>query len=269
MPALRDLQRLFWSALVRPHDQVARAGFDPNLVGCVVAHGALDAAGRIDVYARMYCARLIEALADDFPRVLAAVGTEQFDTLAHDYVERHPSRHPSIRFVGEDFAAFLANRGGGCHTPPWLPDLARLEWARRDVFDDADVRPLTRADLAALPPDRWAPLPLRLVPALRILAMRWPMHELWAADAPAAAEWAEERTMLRVWRQEWAVYQTPLDDAEHGALARVRTGCTFGELCEHVAPERPPAEAAELAGALLLRWLEDGVLAADPPSIAN
>jgi hypothetical protein len=263
MSALRDLQRLFWSALVRPHAVVERDGFDPALVRRVVGHAALDASGRIDVYARMYCARLIDALGEDYPRVRAVVGAEHFDALTHAYLEARPSRHPSIRFVGENLGAFLAARGGTGQEPPWLADLARLEWARLDVFDEADVRPLARGDVAALPPDAWASLPLRLVPAVRLLDVRWPVHEIWAATDPAAVTPAEVPLRLRVWRQGWTVYQTPLDVLEHAALERVRDGCTFGALCEDVAPDRPPEEAASLAGALLLRWLEDEVLAAD------
>jgi len=57
-----------------------------------------------------------------------------------------------------------------------------------------------------------------------------------------------------VWREGFLVYQSPMDPAEEAALERVVAGEPFATICEAVDDPRD-------AAALLLRWLEDGILA--------
>jgi len=123
---------------------------------------------------------------------------------------------------------------------------------------------LTTDDLRRLAPDAWAALPLRLVPAVTLLQLAWPAHEVWAAaDMPAPETWQPRATALRVWRgDEYRVYQTSMGAAERTAIAPVRAGATFGDVCAAVAAVVGAERAAEEAGALLLRWVADGILAA-------
>ncbi len=78
----------------------------------------------------------------------------------------------------------------------------------------------------------------------------WPVHRLWA-DAAALVP---ARTALRIWREGFFVYQTAMDPAEEAALDRLVAGEPFAAVCEGF---DAPAEAA----ALLLRWIEDGIIA--------
>ena len=77
------------------------------------------------------------------------------------YVTDAPSRHPSLRFVGGASPPGLPRAPRrGAH--PALADLARLEWARADVFDAADQATLTLDTVRDWPPDRFGEMPLRL-----------------------------------------------------------------------------------------------------------
>jgi hypothetical protein len=64
-----------------------------------------------------------------------------------------------------------------------------------------------------------------------------------------------------VWRQDDKVYQAPMDAVERTALAHVQAGDAFAGLCYGLTAVVAPEAAAEIAGALVLRWLADGVLA--------
>jgi len=238
-PALRDVQRAFWHAL---------AGEEPSaaLTAVVAPSPSLAPAERVGIYAGMYVARIVEALAEDFPKVAATLGPEAFADVVRAYVARHPSSAPSIRHLGAAFPAFVADR-----EPGWLGDLARLEWTRLDVFDAPDATPVTRADLERMPAEAWPALRFALVPACARLVTGWPVHRLWSDGPPALAP---ERTALRVWRDGFLVYQSPMDAAEEAALERVAAGESFAAVCEAVDDPRD-------AAALLLRWLEDGIVA--------
>ena len=209
MLSLRELQRRFLAALaVDVGDVDAAAPSDPLLLQAVNGSGRLDAAERLGIYAGMYRTRLLDALREDFPRTLAVVGQERFTALAWRYVRRFPSTTPSIRHLGERFAHSL---GGEPTVPAFVPDLARLEWARVEVFDAADVAPLALADLQSLPADAWPALRLALIPACLVVESEWPVHRIWAAGEATLADWAPEATTVRVWREGWSV--------SHAALA--------------------------------------------------
>ena len=248
-PALRDVQARFWRAL---HAGQANA----DLTGVIAPSSTLDPSERVAIYQTMYFWRLHEVLREDFPKLHEALGDE-FETLARDYLAAHPSENPSVRHLGTRLPGFLATHAIGV-ARPWLADLARLERARVDAFDAPDATPVVATDLRAIPPDDWADLRLEVIPALDVVESAWPVHEVWTA--PASEPEARAAT-VRVWRHDFTVFHTAIDPLERAAFAAVRNGRAFEEVCEvvaeHVDPETAPAEA----GALLARWIEDGLVA--------
>jgi len=312
MPSLRELQVAFFAALESGTAGATRVGDDLRAVvasgtGRDVAgrtehrRGALDADGKIGVYVQMYWMRIVDVLREDFPRTATLVGDDRFRTLARDYLAATPSRHPSLRHVGAGFADFVAARLPAA-APAFLADLARLERARVDVFDAPDADVLTIADVRRVAIENWGDLRLRPIPALRVLELAWPVHTVWPDDATVTTL-APAATTLRVWRDEYRVFQAPMDASECGALAlllrgatndgqdgtggaltdgpvqdgaegnvatppatspdaTLATGARFAEICAVVAAAVPPEEAATQAAALLLRWIEDRLLAA-------
>jgi hypothetical protein len=247
-PALRDVQASFWRSL---HTGEA----DQALVRVVLPSASLEPAARVDVYQQMYFWRLYEVLREDFPKTHEALG-EDFEALVRGYLVRHPSEHPSVRHLGARLADFLETDSAG-RERPWLADLARLERARVDAFDAPDAVPIRASDLAAVPPEAWADLRFEMIPALDVLRSRWPIHDVWAAplDSPA-----EHRAVLRIWRQDFTVFHAALDEVEDAAFTAARRGEPFGVVCEVVAEHVDPESAATEAGALLVRWIEDGLV---------
>lgn len=267
MLPLRELQvRLLAAIAAGPAGDGPPPGAgDPVLLGALRGPRDLDPAAGVAIYAGMSRARLLDVLREDFPRVLAVVGDEAFADLAERYLARHPSTHPSVRHLGRRLAAFVASEAA---PPPFLGDLARLEWARVEAFDAPDAEPLRLADLRAVAPEAWPGLRLRPVPSCAVVRCAWPAHEVWAAagePGEAPIRCAPARTALRVWREGFAVSHAAMGAVEQRAFAALRRGEPFAGICEAAAGAGDPAEAALEVGALLARWTEDGVLAAPAP----
>lgn len=243
-PSLRELQRAFWRSIAR--EPGAAPVPDRVLLETVPPTPTLAPAERVHIYTGMYLWRIVDALREDFPKLASVVGADGFADLVRDYVAVHPSTEPSIRHLGRALPDFLAAR-----EPAYLTDLARLEWTRLEVFDAPDATPLTAADLRRVGAEDWPGLRFALVPACARLVTRWPVHQLWA---DGEARLAPARTALRVWREGFLVYHTAMDAAEEAALDRLAAGESFAAVCESF---DDPAEA----GALLLRWVEDGIIA--------
>src|SRR6266850_3934799 len=166
MLSLRELQTSFFHSIARvPGGRNASCA--PSLVQVVQGRGRLGPKERIAIYTQMYYARLLEVLREDFPRVAAILGCERFTEVVGVYLACHPSTHPSLRHLGRHFAVFLDTRPEVVSLP-FLSDLARLEWARGEVFDAPDAEPLRLEHLHGFSPDEWPALRFQLIPAFQV-----------------------------------------------------------------------------------------------------
>lgn len=234
----------------------------------------LGSSRHLGVYADAYGARLHDVLAGDYPKLRAAVGDEAFRQLAAAYLRAHPPTSFTVRDAGAALAVFAAVHPGA---PPWAADLAALERARVEVFDAADAESASRAAVAALGPERFAELPLALVPASAIVPLAWAVDELWStledgeelagegragvAAAPRAC--APGSRAVLVWRHELRVLHRTLDPDEIELAQRVAAGACASELAERLTAGGAPDPGARLTE-LLVRWLDSGALRAPP-----
>jgi len=274
---LHDVQMLIWRLITAPEGVAPGAAAlrregalsDPTLRSLLRPSASQSAVERLDVYADMYFYRLRDCLAEDYPNLARWLGPQRFHNLVTDYLLAHPSRHPSLRELGRALPAFLAS------TPPGeafarASGLATLEWARVDVFDEADAAPLGRDALLARAGADPEGCRVALVPALRLLRLEGGVLALWRAledghEAPAAGP-APPATAC-VWRRDFAVLHRSVDADEARCLGALeRRPRSLAELGERVLAARDDGLDARLAGqrlgALLDRWTADGLLRA-------
>ncbi len=242
------------------------------LASIVKSDARLAAEDRLDVYANAYFYRIHDVLAEDFPSLVALFGEDGFHDLVTSYLAVFPSRHPSLRHIGGRLAEFVDEHPAGesfRQRFAFAGDLARYEAATEDVFDAADATPATRDDLAAVAPEDWAGLPLRLVPSVRILRLGWPVHEVRHAvrdgqPIPTLGD-APVPLALCLWREDERVVSREVAPDECSALEAASRGVSFGALCEQIANDRGENEAPLQAAGWLAGWIDAGlVLALEP-----
>ena len=141
-----------------------------------------DVVRRFDVYRNNVIVSLIDALGDTFPVVKQLVGDEFFTAMAAAYVRAYPPSSPVLTRYGAGFAGWLASFKA-TQNLPYLPGMARLEFARVQACHAADAEPLPaaviarRCDSAALLPASC----LRLHPSLQVIRANHDVHSLWNA----------------------------------------------------------------------------------------
>ena len=222
---------------------------------CFVSTPALSAEARLDIYANMFVWRQIDALREDFPKLAQLLGDEGFYTTAESYLRAYPSTHPSLAQLGSHFASFLAESPG---PRPDLADLAAVEWARCEVFEEAHVLVATPALVSEPEP---AQVVLRTVPALRLLSLRHDVPSLWK-DLEGGKEGPPPRpqpSAVAVWRKEFGVFHVRIAPEEAVALKRAMSSATLGEICEAFAEREDAVQAALSAVA---SWFAEGWIAA-------
>ena len=291
--SLRDVQETL-ADWIRAPEGVARALLDQDqnvsdspsgssrrrLEDLIRGNPALDAVGRLEIYANAYFHRILGVLSDDYPALRSALGEDLFQDLVTSYLLVEPSRHASLRYVGlrlPDFVSAHEAAGGIRGRADWAGDLAAFEWMRAEVFDASDHPVQTREALSALGPEEWVSLPLRLGPWVIVRSFDHPVDLLWreairneSDDSPfplsesptsrTSSATPDSTTRMIVWRRQEEVLHRRLDDLEDDALAHVQLGVDFAELCEWTATRVGESEAPNRAAGWLEQWLADGLL---------
>lgn len=253
--ALGPTQQLVAGLVLGPQPDHVPAALD--------APGPLPALRGLEIYHNAYRSRLVEVLADHYAKTLLYTGSDTFDELARDYVERHAPQGHHLGRYGDQFAAHLAQ---AYPSYPALHELAELEWALRAVFDAADQPAWDLARVQRMGADTCLTQWPVLHPTVRFLTQRTNAIAIWKAiaddvDVPEA-QLRDQPTTVIVWRWGLQPHFSGLDADEAEFLQAL------------AAPERSIADVAETQmtnqrlsdpaklGQWLHRWWEQELLRA-------
>ncbi len=133
---------------------------------------------RFDVYRNNVVHSLSEALASAYPVVQKLVGEDFFKAMANVFVRQFPPTTPLMFQFAPEFPVFLETFPPVGHLP-YLPDIARLERARRQSYNAADATPVDGAVLANAPVDQLTGARLGLHPSMRVVISKYPVMAIW------------------------------------------------------------------------------------------
>lgn len=233
----------------------ALLGEDPGQFAAHLAGDPATALARLAVYRRAIAANRNGALLSAYPVVARIVGDAFFAEAAQQYSGAVPPDGGDLNRHGAAFADFLAVYPHAAALP-WLPDVARLEWAGHEALLAADAPAFDFASLAAVPEVDQVQLSFTLHPSVRLERSAWPVLAIWEANQPDR-DGTPDRDAgddhVLVWREGDRVRMALLSPAEAGIVAGLADGRPLGELAG-------PGNAEDFA-AMLARLAEHGMLA--------
>jgi hypothetical protein len=251
-----------WQLAVEAYLLGAQPEPDAALQASLLGSPTLSVNQGLQIYHHAYRARLLGVMREDFPAVHYWLGDDEFAALVQAYLAAYPSRHFSLRWLGERFAEFIQQRFAPEHGAP-LVELAQLEWAFTLAFDALPGTPLSLEHMASLPAAEWPGLQVQLLPCVQRLPLHCNSVALWQAakaegEFPPSARLAEP-TLCLFWRHQLVChYRSFASDEANALLGMCDAGWSFAELCEQLAEhgELAPAKAA----GWLKQWLSEGLL---------
>ncbi len=289
---LADLQRQMAAAILQPltADEQMRPNFvDGRAMTDVAAsfiapNSRLTPFERLEIYNQQYWFRVKDALAEDYRALRRILGGAAFEALSIEYLQDHPSRSFSLRNLGSKLVDWLiAHPEAAGRRHRLAIDVARIEWAFVEAFDNAEREPLTAEQIATLDGNSR----LALQPHLRLIALEHPADDLVIdlndrekqqpseagreADDGAEvippekfARLARKPTFVAAHRVNNSVYYLRLKREEFLTLAALDQGLTLGEALQagfdrsRSALARRPA----MVGAWFAHWAELGWICA-------
>jgi hypothetical protein len=145
----------------RPTKKIAESFIKPN--------DRLTSFERLEIYNRQYWFRVRNCFYEDYLGLRAILGDKKFERLADAYLAKFPSQSYTLRNLGSRLVKFLeANPKLTSPHSQLALDMARLEWAHTEAFDNEAKPPLKTGDLAGLDA---AKIRLKLQPHLTLLKL--------------------------------------------------------------------------------------------------
>ena len=267
-PELERLQRWMQEVVVHP-GSVEEAIASPaaereipagRLAEVVLPSETMTPSERVGVYHGMYLMRMEEALETDYPVIRYHLGDVAFSHLVEAYVGRYPSRSYTLNRLGDHLPQFFLDQ------PNWpqakfLHDLARLELAMTEVFDEEESPVLSAEELESVPPDAWENARLRPIAAFRLLGFRYsviPHLIAYYEDRPSPSP-RRRASWVALYRRDYSVLRLELSRAEHDLLESLAGGTPLGEALAVAAQSQKSSRQRAQIFKWFRTWIAEGI----------
>jgi len=179
--SLHDLQHAFVQAVLWEDA--------PEIDACILGEG-ITPARRLQIYRNNAREGFTAALRATYPIIERLGGEDWFRQIAWGYQRSYPSASGDLQNVGKRFPMFLESELRA--TPyAYFIDVARLEWAYQEVLIAVDGTALDFTRLQSVPESQHAELRFTVNPAVRWIASRFPILEIWKANRDVEGDVAD------------------------------------------------------------------------------
>ena len=188
---------------------------------------------------------------------------DAFDAIADRYAEQYPSPHTSLRWFGDQFAAFLTESADA--NAPALSAMALFERALLDAFDAPGAPQLESSSFEAFAQSGRIANSLRLHPSVRLLSPGWNVVHQWhcAKNAKPLSAWQSEDGHWALWRdRDRRTSFRSVSPVELSLLQATQRGESIPAMCEALSTQIPPQNVPRVVASTLKAWLSDGLVCA-------
>lgn len=232
MPSLSETQAAFRAAVT------GRA----SIALLAKLRAPADLAQRLDIYRRHHRESFRRHLRGRYPTLEWLLGTDRLIALADATLRQHPPMAPSLAEYGHELIAVLQSEAHDL--PPYIIDVARLDWRLGCLSVAIDAPPLGIGALTAVDPASLASLSFTLQPGLAYVASPWPVDDLvhlrHQASAPEQLAFAPQQVCLELRGARGRYALRRLEPGAFTLRARLAAGATLA----HAAAQAMDAQAS-------------------------
>lgn len=209
---------------------------------------------RLAIHRANVTASSAKALGAAYPVIRQVVGAAFFDGLARAYQHVVPSTSGDLFDYGAGFAGFVADFP---HTRslPYLPDLARLEWAVHRAYGAEDAQAWDGHTLAQVAPAEQLAIRFVWAAGTTIVDSRFPIVRIWRIHQPDfegefSVDWSARENAL-VARDGLRVEVSALDEGSAAFITHSVAEAALGACVEKALAVDPGFDLGPLLGRLV------------------
>lgn len=159
------------------------------------------AADRLSIYRNNTLLGLTDILVGTYPVIHKLVGASYFKTMSRHYIEENPQPAGNRHSFGAELASFL-DRYEPALSLPYLPDIAKIEWAYFQALLADDAEAINAQQLGQTIAAH-ADCSLSLHPSAQLITQRHNALEIWQAqqqESSGTVRLEHKLHQLLVWR---------------------------------------------------------------------
>lgn len=217
MHSLANVQEHFVQSLLNDTEIVAYSHINEN---------KLNAKQCLQIYRNNILSSLLRRLQNIYPTVQKIVGEDYFKFLIKNY--HHTKLNNFYRFLAE----FVP-----LQKLPYLPDIARVEWAQYESFIARDYKPLELEKLKNIIENNYATLKAKLNPAAQLFSSQFPILEIFRLAQEkyikkhVFIDLSTSADKLLVCRKNYEVYIEKLSAGEFVLLSAIKNNLSLKKSC--------------------------------------
>lgn len=215
---LNETQNLF-------RKNILNAQNDPTLIQEFKPAGKLSMKQAFQIYHRIYEARLTEVLLGHFPAVRWVLGKDLFNNICRKYVDTQASVEYNLHNYGNTFPEFL-KEDHGSKVIPFIYDLARLEWAMKELQDKPSPYPLSGKHFEELLHSE--DFKVQFIDAMEVFESPYAVYDIWDQRTSSAYQfedinWNHPESLL-LYKSQKKISINRIDVIEAEILNELREG---------------------------------------------
>ena len=250
----------------RPTKKIAESFIKPN--------DRLTSFERLEIYNRQYWFRIRDCFYQDYLGLRSVLGDKKFEKLMDAYLAKYPSQSYTLRNLGSRLVKFLREEPRRTAPKNKLAlDLARLEWAHIEAFDNAAVPALKAGDLAGVDASR---IRLKLQPHLTLLKLENEVDDFLItlkknsglrSEASNAMEQDQHHQKMRaaprlkprvnflaIHRYQEGIYYKQLERGQFVLLSALQQGANLEAACAKLVGLKIPGDLGATVGEWFANW---------------
>ena len=238
---LSDMQALFTKTMLDHPDAVAKPD---QMLATLFTSKESNLPERLKIYRNNIVSNLTDALLATYPLIGKLTGKDFTTGLLRSYALKNPPHEACLARYGAGLDEFIKT-----FTPaqslPYLPDVARLEWAINEAYYADDDKALTLQDLQSLPVENMSDLHLQPRSSVRLLEFRWPLEAIRTfclnhdEGSDATLDLNQGGCQLMVFRSGLSAEVVSLEPAAYDFLQALAGQKTLGEALENTLKSFP------------------------------
>lgn len=202
----------------------------------------LNVSDGLSIYAANMTDGLMEILGETYVSVKKLVGDDFFKHMAKDFIAQNLPDNGNMNLYGPSFPKFIETYKPALSLP-YLPDIARFEWAWNDSYFAIDDADLDISQLSNLTPEDYQQIGIIFKASVHFLVSDYPVDLIWqfcnSDGRDGTLNIHSDNVFLMIWRTSMEVQTLRLSKAEYLFLVSLKIGIGMLMSLEYALREDP------------------------------